>query len=135
MSREMGNDGGYEMVGITMFHQLHCLSMIRSALQNKKMGLEIEGQEGGLVAGTDRRRSDDMGGEDLFGVRRRKRSVERGENGDLFGSRPKSRVDSNEDLFGVRRKKRREESHEGAPEHYLHCFDYLLQVGCIHKFW
>jgi hypothetical protein len=109
---------GYEMVGLTMFHQLHCLSMIRGALQQQGRGE--------IVAGTDRRRSESGEGEDLFGVRR-KRSVE-SEKEDLFGVRRKRSVDSKEDLFGVRRK--RGEGHERAPEeHYLHCFDYLVQVG------
>jgi Mycotoxin biosynthesis protein UstYa len=112
---------GYEMVGLTMFHQLHCLSMIRGALQGQKM----ESSKGRVVAGTDRRRSEGVE-EDLFGVRK-KREVKIDE--DLFGVRRKrdvKRGESEADLFGVRRK--REERHEGKPEHYLHCFDYLVQV-------
>jgi hypothetical protein len=103
---------GYEMVGLTMFHQLHCLGMIRGALQ-ENMGrkeMEMDSSKGKIVAGTDRRRSQDE--EELFGVRR-KRDVKRRE--------------SEEDLFGVRRRKRGD-SHAGAPDHYLHCFDYLVQV-------
>lgn len=100
------------MVGLTMFHQLHCLGMIRGALQ-ENMGrkeMEMDSSKGKIVAGTDRRRSQDE--EELFGVRR-KRDVKRRE--------------SEEDLFGVRRRKRGD-SHAGAPDHYLHCFDYLVQV-------
>lgn len=123
-------EDGYEMVGLTMFHQLHCLSMIRGALQGQNMG-DMDSSRGKVVAGTDRRRSQDGNSEDdLFGVRR-KREVKRGESQEeLFGVRRKRearRVENGEDLFGVRRRKRGE-SHEGAPEHYLHCFDYLVQV-------
>ena len=113
------------MVGLTMFHQLHCLSMIRGALQ--------QNHRGEAVAGTDRRRSEDAQ-DDLFGVRR-KRSVNSEE--DLFGVRRKRSVESEkEDLFGVRRRKRGEgHGHEGAPEHYLHCFDYLVQVCLVLWVW
>lgn len=112
------------MVGLTMFHQLHCLSMIRGALQNQQREIDMLMEKGRMVAGTDRRRSEEAEeSEDLFGVRRK-----RSENGeDLFGVRRKRNAKSEEDLFGVRRK-RSEEGHEGAPEHYLHCFDYLVQV-------
>lgn len=107
LSKQIGKKGGdYEMVGLAMFHQLRCLSMIRGALQEQKREMDMLGGMGNVVAGTDRRRSEDAG-KDLFGVRKR------GENG--------------EDLFGVRRK-RSEMGHGGTPDHYLHCFDYLVQV-------
>lgn len=109
------------MVGLTMFHQLHCLSMIRGALQEQKREMDMLSEKGRVVAGTDRRRSEDAG-EDLFGVRKRS-----GDGDDLFGVRRKRSGKSEEDLFGVRRK-RSQEGHSGAPEHYLHCFDYLVQV-------
>ncbi|KAF2430169.1 hypothetical protein EJ08DRAFT_697711 [Tothia fuscella] len=35
---ESTKDGGYEMAGITMFHQLHCLQMIREAFQDLTEG-------------------------------------------------------------------------------------------------
>lgn len=30
--------GDYEMAGVTMFHQLHCLAMIRAAIQDLRSG-------------------------------------------------------------------------------------------------
>jgi hypothetical protein len=35
---EKTGEGGYEMAGITMFHQLHCLQMIREAFQDVMEG-------------------------------------------------------------------------------------------------
>ncbi|QDS70998.1 hypothetical protein FKW77_007739 [Venturia effusa] len=122
-SKQVGGKGEYEMVGVTMFHQLHCLSMIRGALQSQQREMDGLVEEGEGGAGADRRRSRD-GVEDLFGVRR-KRNVDSGD--DLFGVRRKRNVNSEEDISGVRRK-RSEESHSGAPKHYLHCFDYLVQT-------
>ncbi|TID26808.1 hypothetical protein E6O75_ATG01301 [Venturia nashicola] len=123
-SQQMGRKGdeNYEMVGLTMFHQLHCLSMIRGALQDQRRVIDGLSGKGNVVAGTERRRSEE--GEDLFGIRR-KRSESRE---DLFGVRRKRNVKSEEeDLFGIRSNKR-SEGHSGAPKHYLHCFDYLVQT-------
>lgn len=115
------------MVGMTMFHQLHCLSMIRGALQEQRGEIEVllAKEKGEVGARSDRRRSEEGG--DLFGVRRKRDA----DGEDLFGVRRKRNAKSKEgDLFGVRRKKRGEESHseEREREHYLHCFDYLVQV-------
>ncbi|KAE9964350.1 hypothetical protein BLS_008442 [Venturia inaequalis] len=127
LSQRVGKkeDGHYEMVGLTMFHQLHCLSMIRGALQQQQSKIEMfgDGRKGREGAETDRRKSGEDG-EDLFGVRR-KRS-ESGE--DFFGVRRKRNAQSEEGLSGVGKKKTSEEGHLGVPEHYLHCFDYLVQT-------
>jgi hypothetical protein len=47
-------DGNYEMAGLTMFHQLHCLQMIRAAIQNlqvegKDLEADLDLQENGMI--------------------------------------------------------------------------------------
>ena len=103
VSQPSKDGSGYEMAGISMFHQLHCLGMIRTAIQDLKYGKDE-------TNGADKKKATTMGKinglpvydeEDDFGVRRR-RSV------------------------------RMEKEHGAHDEHkhWLHCLDYLVQVSC-----
>jgi hypothetical protein len=66
---ERTGEGGFEMAGITMFHQLHCLQMIREAFQDL--------MEGKKVLESEMDDEDEMGAGDVgkeHGVKR-KRSI------------------------------------------------------------
>lgn len=98
---------GREVVGITMFHQLHCLQMIRSTIQ------ELQSARSGD------RETDE--------VELEERSAKLDYPADGFGVRKRSvNTDSPEDTFGVRKR------HEAQPQlgqahHWVHCLDYLMQ--------